>query len=49
MTISRRHFVGGVAGAGIASMAAPSLVFAQSSGPIRVGLLAAKSWPSTCF
>jgi branched-chain amino acid transport system substrate-binding protein len=45
MTISRRHFVGGVAGAGIASMAAPSLVFAQNSEPIRVGLLAAKTGP----
>jgi branched-chain amino acid transport system substrate-binding protein len=45
MTITRRHFVGGVAGAGIASMAAPSLVFAQNSAPIRIGLLAAKTGP----
>jgi branched-chain amino acid transport system substrate-binding protein len=45
MTISRRHFVGGVAGAGIASLATPSLVFAQSGGPIRIGLLAAKTGP----
>src|SRR6202051_1776167 len=45
MTISRRRFVGSVAGAGIASMAAPHLVFAQNSGPIRVGLLAAKTGP----
>src|SRR5438445_11359444 len=45
MTISRRHFVGGVAGAGIASLAIPSLVFAQSGGPIRIGLLAAKTGP----
>jgi branched-chain amino acid transport system substrate-binding protein len=45
MTISRRHFFGGVAGAGIASMAAASRVFAQGSGPIRVGLLAAKTGP----
>jgi branched-chain amino acid transport system substrate-binding protein len=45
MTISRRHFVGGVAGAGIASLAAPNLVFAQGSGPIRVGMLAAKTGP----
>src|SRR3979411_1517575 len=45
MTISRRQFVGSVAGAGIASMAAPHLVLAQNSGPIRVGLLAAKTGP----
>src|ERR1700738_868120 len=45
MTISRRPFVGSVAGAGIASMAAPNLVFAQNSEPIRVGLLAAKTGP----
>ena len=45
MTISRRQFVSGVAGAGIASVAAPSLGFAQSSGPIRIGLLAAKTGP----
>src|SRR3982075_714123 len=45
MTITRRHFVGGVAGAGIASMAAPGLVFGQNSGPMRVGLLAAKTGP----
>src|SRR6202171_1129781 len=45
MTISRRQFVSGVAGASIASMAAPNLVFAQDSGPIRVGLLAAKTGP----
>jgi branched-chain amino acid transport system substrate-binding protein len=45
MTISRRHFVGGVAGAGIASLAAPSLVLGQGAGPVRVGLLAAKTGP----
>src|SRR6476646_11535287 len=45
MTISRRQFVSSVAGAGIASMAAPNLVFAQNSGPVRVGLLAAKTGP----
>jgi branched-chain amino acid transport system substrate-binding protein len=45
MTISRRQFVGGVAGAGIASVAAPHRVLAQSSGPIRIGLLAAKTGP----
>src|SRR6195256_1353906 len=45
MTISRRQFVSSVAGAGIASMAAPNLVIAQNSGPIRVGLMAAKTGP----
>ena len=45
MTISRRQFVSGAAGTGIASIAAPNLVFAQSSEPIRVGLLAAKTGP----
>jgi branched-chain amino acid transport system substrate-binding protein len=45
MTLSRRQFVSGVAGAGIASMAAPDLVFAQNTGPIRLGLLAAKTGP----
>jgi branched-chain amino acid transport system substrate-binding protein len=45
MTISRRQFVGSVAGAGIASLATPNLAFAQSSGPIRIGLLAAKTGP----
>ena len=41
MTISRRQFVGGVAG--LASVAAPRLSFAQNSGPVRIGLLAAKT------
>src|SRR3974390_1809352 len=45
MAISRRRFVGSVAGAGIASLATPHLVFAQNSGPIRIGLLAAKTGP----
>src|SRR6266516_1614957 len=45
MTISRRRFVSTAAGAGIASVAAPSLILAQGSGPIRVGLLAAKTGP----
>src|SRR6201996_4974825 len=44
MSISRRQFVG-VAGAGIASMATPNLVFAESGDPVRVGLLAAKTGP----
>src|SRR3954465_3757401 len=45
MTISRRQFVGGVAGEGLATMAAPRLSVAQSSGPVRIGLLAAKTGP----
>src|SRR6202047_4989254 len=45
MKVSRRQFVSSVAGAGIASMAAPNLVLAQNSGPIRIGLLAAKPAP----
>src|ERR1700681_1503594 len=45
MTISRRQFVSSVAGASIASMAAPNLVIAQNSGPIRIGLMAAKTGP----
>ena len=45
MTISRRQFVSSVAGAGIASMAAPNLVFAQNTGPIRIGMLAVKTGP----
>ncbi len=45
MTISRRQFVSSVSGAGIASMVAPNPIFAQNSGPIRVGLLAAKTGP----
>jgi branched-chain amino acid transport system substrate-binding protein len=46
MKISRRQFVGGIAGAGIAKVTAPSLSFAaQSNDPIRVGLLAAKTGP----
>ena len=45
MTISRRQFVSSVAGAGIASMAAPRLVLAQNSEPIRIGMLAVKTGP----
>jgi branched-chain amino acid transport system substrate-binding protein len=45
MKISRRRFVRSIAGAGIASVAAPHLLSAQSSEPIRVGLLAAKTGP----
>jgi branched-chain amino acid transport system substrate-binding protein len=43
--ISRRQFVSTAAGAGIASVVAPRLTLAQSSGPIRIGLLAAKTGP----
>ena len=43
--LTRRDFVGGVAGAGIASMAAPNLSFAQTTEPFRIGLLAAKTGP----
>jgi branched-chain amino acid transport system substrate-binding protein len=45
MTISRRQFVSTVAGAGVATMASPNLVFAQTGDPIRIGLLAAKTGP----
>src|SRR6202165_1673401 len=45
MTISRRQFVGSVAGAGIASIAAPNLVLGQNSEPVRVGFMAAKPGP----
>src|ERR1044072_6339371 len=45
MTISRRQFVGGVAGSGLASMAAPRLSLAQATGPVRIGLLAAQTGP----
>jgi branched-chain amino acid transport system substrate-binding protein len=45
MTISRRQFVSTVAGAGVATMASPGFVFAQTSDPIRIGLLAAKTGP----
>src|SRR5262249_41375770 len=43
--ISRRQFVSVAAGAGIASVVAPRVTIAQSSGPIRMGLLAAKTGP----
>ncbi len=45
MTLSRRDFVGAVTGAGIASVAAPGLLRAQSNDPFRIGLLAAKTGP----
>jgi branched-chain amino acid transport system substrate-binding protein len=43
--ISRRQFVSTAASAGIATMVAPRLTFAQNGGPIRIGLLAAKTGP----
>jgi len=45
MTISRRQFFGTLAGAGVATMAAPRVLSAQSNEPIRIGLLAAKTGP----
>lgn len=45
MPISRRQFVGGVAGTGLANLAGASVAIAQSSGPIRIGMLAAKTGP----
>jgi branched-chain amino acid transport system substrate-binding protein len=45
MTISRRQFVSGAAGAGLASMTASNIVLAQNSEPIRIGMLAAKTGP----
>src|SRR6201982_3995074 len=45
MTISRRQFVGTFTGAGLATMAAPDLLFAQTGEPVRIGLLAAKTGP----
>jgi branched-chain amino acid transport system substrate-binding protein len=45
MTISRRRFVGGITGACIAHLTAPRRALAESSEPIRVGLLAAKTGP----
>src|SRR5215469_4950676 len=45
MTISRRRFVGGIAGASVAHLAVPRRALAQGNEPIRVGLLAAKTGP----
>src|SRR4029077_19347479 len=43
--ISRRQFVSTAAGAGLASAVAPRLTYAQNVGPMRIGLLAAKTGP----
>ena len=45
MKLSRREFIGSAAGAGISSITAPGLVFAQSNDVFRIGLLAAKTGP----
>jgi branched-chain amino acid transport system substrate-binding protein len=45
MTISRRQFVSTLAGAGATALVSPNPSFAQGSGPVRVGLLAAKTGP----
>src|SRR3954447_21086577 len=44
MSVSGRKFMAGVAGAGLASMAAPGIVRA-ADGPIKVGLLTVKTGP----
>jgi branched-chain amino acid transport system substrate-binding protein len=45
MGVSRRGFVAGVAGMGLASMAAPRVGRAAGEGPIRIGLLTVKTGP----
>src|ERR1700682_2679913 len=45
MTIAPRQCGRGAAGAGLASGAAPRLSVAQGTGPVRIGLLAAKTGP----
>ena len=45
MTMSRRRFISGVAGASFVGLGRPNLIFAQGSGPVRLGLLAAKTGP----
>ncbi len=45
MGISRRGFVAGVAGVGLASVAAPRIGRAAGEGPIRIGLLTVKTGP----
>src|SRR3954469_6054750 len=44
MSVSRRRFMAGVAGAGVASIAAPGITRA-ADGPIRIGLLTVKTGP----
>jgi branched-chain amino acid transport system substrate-binding protein len=45
MGVSRREFVAGVAGLGLASAAAPRVARAAGDGPIRLGLLTVKTGP----
>jgi branched-chain amino acid transport system substrate-binding protein len=45
MGVSRRGFVAGVAGLGLASMAAPRIGWAAGEAPIRIGLLTVKTGP----
>ena len=46
MTLSRRQFVGSVAGAGIASLAIPHPVRADNGGPIRMEADLVRLWLS---
>jgi branched-chain amino acid transport system substrate-binding protein len=45
MGVSRRGFIAGVAGLGLASAAAPRVARAAGDGPIRLGLLTVKTGP----
>jgi branched-chain amino acid transport system substrate-binding protein len=45
MGVSRRGFVTGIAGMGLASAVAPRLARAAADGPIRIGLLTVKTGP----
>jgi branched-chain amino acid transport system substrate-binding protein len=45
MGVSRRGFVAGVAGLGLASAVAPRVAKAAGDGPIRIGLLTVKTGP----
>jgi branched-chain amino acid transport system substrate-binding protein len=45
MGVSRRGFVAGVAGLGLASAVAPRVARAAGDGPIRIGLLTVKTGP----
>src|SRR5665647_1655539 len=45
MSISRRTFVKGTASAALATVSMPTIVRAQSSEPIRLGLLTVKTGP----
>ena len=45
MGVSRRGFVTGIAGMGLACAVAPRLTRAAGDGPIRIGLLTVKTGP----